>query len=310
MRGWRMTIGGGAAAALCGWLLTNSVPLGAQDAAPQKIAGGTFEASGIAHVPGTAGVLFVDDGRNREVFWMELGADGRQRAGAQRIPLDADVTDLEGITHDGNRFYVVGSQSKKTGFDGDGLVRFRFDPQTRRTSEVERIRGLKAWLAEHVRELNGTARVLGDEALNIEAIAWDPVNTRLLLGLRAPVVDGHALVIPLKLRDPSGPFTASNLRVDGATIRLPLDGAGIRSLEYDTAARAFRVITGAALNDETREFRILHWNGEAGSAAPLAVVAKFPRDLKPEGITSAALGTRQVSVLVFDVGRFSLLNTR
>ena len=278
--------------------------------APQRIAGGNFEASGVSHVAGTSGVLFVDDGRRREIFWMELDAAGRQRSAAVRVPLGADVTDLEGITSDGRRFYVVGSQSKHTGFDGDGLVRFRFDPQTRRTSEVERIRGLKAWLAGRVPELKGTARIPGDEALNMEGIAWDPARSRLLLGLRAPVVDGRALVIPLRLQDPAGPFSEANLRVDGPALRLPLEGAGIRSLEYDAGARAFRIITGAALNDENREFRILEWNGADGAAAPLPVVATFPRSLKPEGITPAAIGDRQVSVLVFDVGRFALLSTR
>src|SRR3712207_2160569 len=34
--------------------------------------GGTFEASGVAHVPGTDGVLFVDDGRWEEIFWMRV----------------------------------------------------------------------------------------------------------------------------------------------------------------------------------------------------------------------------------------------
>ncbi len=43
--------------------------------------GGTFEASGVAHVPGTDGVLFVDDGRPNEIFWMRLGTD-RKQAGA------------------------------------------------------------------------------------------------------------------------------------------------------------------------------------------------------------------------------------
>src|SRR5918997_387275 len=42
--------------------------------------GGTFEASGVAHVPGTDGVLFVDDGRDDEVFWMRL-TGGRAQAG-------------------------------------------------------------------------------------------------------------------------------------------------------------------------------------------------------------------------------------
>lgn len=313
MRTTRGLIGAAAfsAVVLSAWFMVRAGIASAPAASvPQRIAGGRFEASGVAHVPGTNGVLFVDDGRTREIFWMELSAEGRQRSAALPISLGADVTDLEGITFDGSRFYVVGSQSKHTGFDGDGLVRFRFDPRTRRTTDVERIRGLKAWLADRVPELKGTARVLGDEALNIEAIAWDPERGRLLLGLRAPVIAGKALVIPLKLQDAAGPFSAANLRVDGAAIRLPLQGAGIRSLEYDAGARAFRVISGAALNDETREFRILEWKGDAAAAGPLSVLATFPRSLKPEGITTASIGERRVSVLVFDVGRFALLSTQ
>ena len=280
---------------------------------PQPIAGGRFEASGVAYVPGTAGVLFVDDGRRREIMWMELDATGRQREAAVPVALGADVTDLEGMTSDGSRFYVVGSQSKHTGYDGDGLVRFRFDPRTRRVSDIERVRGLKAWLAEHVAELKGTARIIGDAALNIEGLAWDPSRSRLLLGLRAPVVDGKALIVPVALRNASGPFTVENLRVDGGAIRLPLEGAGIRSIEYDAGAGAFRVISGAALNVESRDFRVLEWSGE-DSSRPLRTLATFPRRLKPEGITVAALAGRHVSVLVFDVGRYALaqysVNTR
>ena len=294
-----------AAIAVCVAAEARNAPSGSS---PQPIAGGRFEASGVAHVPGTAGVLFVDDSRTREIMWMELDAAGRQRAAAVPVPLGADVTDLEGITWDGNRFYVVGSQSKKAGYDGDGIVRFHFDPRTRRVSGVERIRGLKGWLAEHVAELTGTARIVGDQALNIEGLAWDPARSRLLLGLRAPVVDGQALVVPLVLRDPSGPFAAANLRVDGRALRLPLGGAGIRSIEYDAGAGAFRVIAGAALAEKSRDFRIVEWKG-GDAPGPLRTLATCPASLKPEGITLATVGGRQVSVLVFDVGRYALLST-
>jgi hypothetical protein len=278
-----------------------------REALPRTIAGGFFEASGVAHVPGTAGVLFVDDASNRAIYWMEVSGDGAQKAPALRIPIAADITDLEGITSDGTNFYVVGSQSKRTGFQGDGLVRFTFDPTTRRTDAVERIQGLKAWLAAHVPELKGTAQRVGDHVLNIEGIAWDPNGSRLLLGLRAPVVNGHALVVPVKLQDPRGAFSAANLRVDGATIRLPLGGAGVRSIEYDPAARAFRVITGAGLNAENRDFQIVEWKGD-GSPSSLRVVASYNRRLKPEGITRATIDGRSVSVLVFDTSRFALID--
>ncbi|HWL40156.1 MAG TPA: DUF3616 domain-containing protein [Gemmatimonadaceae bacterium] len=268
------------------------------------IAGGLFEASGVAHVPGTNQLLFVDDGQTREIFMMELGPDGKQEGESVRIPLAADVTDLEGITSDGRHFYVVGSQSKLTGFDGDGLVRFTFDPKTSRAERVEPISGLKAWLAANVPELRGTDRTIGDHVLNIEAIAWDPRNDRLLLGLRAPVIDGHALIVPIRLTDSSAAFRRENLRLDGATIRVDLEGAGIRGLEYDQAASAFRLITGASLNEETLDFRLTEWDGISESA--VRDIATFPRTVKPEGSTRAALGGRPVTVIVFDVGRFTV----
>jgi hypothetical protein len=155
--------------------------------------------------------------------------------------------------------------------------------------------------------LKGTAHRIGDDVLNIEGIAWDPNGARLLLGLRAPVVNGHALVVPLKLQDPRGPFTAANLRVDGATIRLPLGGAGVRSIEYDPMARAFRVITGAGLDAETRDFQIVEWKGDAAPAS-LRVITSFGRNLKPEGITRATINGKPVSVVVFDTSRFALID--
>ncbi len=273
-------------------------------AMPPPIAGGEFEASGVAHVPNSNQLLFVDDGTTREIFLMELTRDGKQQGTAVPIALSADVTDLEGMTFDGRHFYVVGSQSKLTGFDGDGLVRFTFDPTTRLVAGVERIQGLKAWLAANVAELRGTESLLGDHVLNIEAIAWDSVGNRLLLGLRAPVVDGQALIVPVKLADSDAAFSRDNLRADGPAIRVNLNGAGVRSLEYDDRVKAYRLVTGASLNEETLEFRLVEWDGTAGST--VRDIAAFSRHIKPEGITRAEIDGRGLTVMVFDVGRFAI----
>ena len=273
---------------------------------PVRINGGTFEASGVVHVPATPSVLFVDDGRNQEVFWLELNADGSQKAAATPISLQADVTDLEGITHDGQSFYVVGSQSKTTGFEGDGLVRFRFDPETRKADRVERVQGLKQWLADNVAELRGTATILGDKALNIEGLAWDPVQRRLLFGLRAPVIDGQALIVAVTMRDPSSALRAENLVVEsGKAIRLSLGGAGIRSIEYDAPTSAFHIITGAGLNKENRDFRVLEWKGDGNDVRELA---RYSSKLKPEGITRAVIDGKPRTLIVFDTGRFTVLD--
>ena len=269
--------------------------------------GGTFEASGVAHVPGTDGVLFVDDGRADEIFWMRLG-EGRGQAGAIKpVKLGASVIDLEGITYDGTHFYVVGSQSKAKGGDLAGLVRFRFDAREQRAEGTEAVSGLKRFLAENVAELRGMAdRKYKDGGINVEGVAWDARGRRLLLGLRSPVVDGQALVVPLRLREPRGAFSVDNLEVEGAkAIRLPLGGAGIRSIEYDDRAKAFRIITGAGPNTEKMDFKLWEWDGDAARPA-LRETGTYDRRLKPEGVTRVASGGRDFTFIVFDTSGYAV----
>jgi len=237
---------------------------------------------------------------------MRLG-EGRKQAGAIKpVKLGANIIDLEGITTDGTHFYVVGSQSKPKGGDLAGLVRFRFDAHGQRAEGVESISGLKRFLAENVAELRGMAeRKYKDGGINVEGVAWDARGRRLLLGLRSPVVDGHALVVPLRLRDPQGAFSSDNLEVEGAkAIRLPLGGAGIRSIEYDERVKAFRVITGAGPNAEKLDFKLLEWDGDAARPT-LRETGAFDRRLKPEGITRVSSSSQDFSFIVFDTSGYA-----
>lgn len=277
----------------------------ADPAAMKAFSGGRFEASGVAHVPGTSGVLFVDDGRPNEIFWMQLREDGIQNGAVKAIKLGASVIDLEGITNDGSQFYIVGSQSKSKGGDLTGLVRFKFHAHGQRVEAVESVAGLKKFLADNVAELRGMANTsYKDGGINVEGIAWDAKGARLLLGLRSPVVDGHALVVPLKLQDPQGPLTQENLKVeDGKAIRLPLAGVGIRSIEFDERRKGFVVITGAAANSEKADFKLWEWNGDTSSPT-LRETDTFDRKLKPEGITRFTNGKRDFTFIVFDTSGY------
>jgi hypothetical protein len=277
----------------------------AQPPAPvTAFSGGTFEASGVVYVPGTDGVLFVDDGRPDEIFWMKLGAARNQNGAIKAIKLGASVVDLEGITTDGSHFYVVGSQSKSKSDELAGLVRFKFDPQSQRVEGVETVNGLKRFLATNVAELRGMEEIkYKDGGINVEGVAWDARGGRLLLGLRSPIVDGHALVVPLKLRDPRGAFSYDNLEVDGAkAIRLPLGGAGVRSIEYDERRKCFSVITGAAANSEQTDFKIWEWDA---AQSTLREAGTFDRGLKPEGITRVSSGGRDFTFIVFDTSVYA-----
>lgn len=281
-------------------------PHSALPAPMTAFSGGTFEASGVAHVAGTDSVLFVDDGRPNEVFLMQVGGDRKQTGAIKTVDIATSIIDLEGITTDGEYFYIVGSQSKSKGADLAGLARFKFDAASQRAVGTEAASGLKKFLADNVAELRGLENTkYNDGGINVEGVAWDPQNKRLLLGLRSPVVDGNALIVPLKLRDTKAAFSFDNLEVEGRkAIRLPLGGAGIRSIEYDDARKAFFLITGAGPNSEKIDFKTWEWSGD-GATPALRELETFDRRLKPEGITRFANGARDFIFIVFDTSGYA-----
>jgi hypothetical protein len=288
-----------------------SVSIASSSVSPLPItifSGGSFEASGVAHVPGTNSVLFVDDDRPSEVFWMRLGDDRKQSGEIKSIPIATSIIDLEGITFDGEYFYVVGSQSKARGADLAGLARFTFDAANQRAVGTQAVSGLKKFLADNVAELRGMESTTYDNGgINVEGIAWDPRNKRLLLGLRSPVVGDQALVVPLKLRDTKAALSFDNLEVEGRkAIRLPLGGAGIRSIEWDESRKTFSLITGAGPDAEKMDFKTWEWSGD--DAAPtLRELKRFDRRLKPEGITRVSNGGRDYIFVVFDTSGYAAM---
>jgi hypothetical protein len=269
--------------------------------------GGKFDASGVAQVAGTDGVLFVCNQRSGHVFWMRLDQNGRQVGAITAVALGVEIEDMEGITTDGTYFYVVSSQSRPKAIAGAGIVRFKFDAQGQRVEQVESILGLKKFLTENVAELREAGETKGkDGGLNIEGLAWDPQKARLLLGLRSPIVEGHALLVPLRLRDREGAFSIDNLEVqDSKAIRLPLKGVAIRGIEYDGRAKAFKLISGAADYQKQIDFVLWDWDGNEQRPV-LRQLDTFEGSLKPEGVTRATVGNRDFLFIVFDASGYTV----
>ncbi len=270
------------------------------------IEGGTFEASDVVHVPGTEGVLFVDDNHETEVFWMQMNDEGEQVGAVKPVKLGTSVADPEGITSDGSNFYIVGSQSRAKGGDQNTLVRFQFDAATQSVTKAEAIGDLRSFLVERVPELKDKKGEGG--GLNIEGLAWDPVRGRLLLGLRSPLINGHALVIALKFGDPKAGFSVSNLALaEPSIIRLPLGGLGIRGFEYDDRLKSFSIIAGAPEQMERTDFKVWEWNGEHNTPT-VREIATLNRDLKPEGITRVKAKDSDFLLVVCDSSRYLKLD--
>jgi Protein of unknown function (DUF3616) len=273
--------------------------------AGSPINGGPFEASGAVYVPGTDSVLFIDDGRPDEILLMQVDQSGQQVGTARALKLGARVENPEGITFDGAHFYVVGSQSIPKRAEQNAVARFVFDPNAQTITGVEVIKDLRGLLLAKVAALQvDGGRKGADGGLNIEGIAWDPLNNRLLLGLRSPIKDGRALVLPIKLRDAGGPFSADNLDLaDSRPIELSLAGSGIRDIQYDSNLKSFLLISGAPENQIKGEFILWQWDGTSQPRQ----VARLDSNIKPEGVTGVKLGGGYI-LMVGDANRYLKFN--
>lgn len=275
---------------------------------PTPFRGPSFESSGVINVPGANGVLFVDDGRPGEVFWTRLDESGRQIGEVEAVNTKASVYDPESITFDGSYFYVIGSQSDRKAGKRNALVRFRFDPNSRGVSNVEKVEDVRAFLLRSVPELKGAGEKPGTEGgLNVEGITWDPENKVFMLGLRSPLMEDQALIVPVRLKDAGGPLSLDSLDPAGQPIKLRLGDLGVRDIHYDSRLKSFLIIAGAPKDREKGNFSLWQWDG-GREAAGLRKIADLDPRLKPEGVTRAEIAGADFVFLVFDSSSYAKLD--
>jgi hypothetical protein len=101
-----------------------------------------------------------------------------------------------------------------------------------------------------------------------------------------------------------GPARRETLVEGAKAIRLPLGGAGVRSIEYDERAKAFRLIAGAGPNSEKMDFKLWEWDGDATRPA-LRETGTYDRRLKPEGVTRVSAAGRDFTFIVFDTSGYT-----
>ncbi len=113
--------------------------------------------------------------------------------------------------------------------------------------------------------------------LNIEGLSATPGGA-LLIGLRNPVPDGKALLIPLE--NPLD-VIAGKSAILGSPIRLALGGRGVRSIEYVPALNSYLIIAG--LPGVGGKFELYRWSGSPSEEAKLVRGVKFD-GFQPEGM--------------------------
>lgn len=273
--------------------------------------GGVFEASGVVQVPGTDGIYFVDDSRPGEILWMALDESGRQSGPIKPIEIGASIADPEAVAYGGSFFYMVGSQSRNEPPERNSLVRFALDPVNKTLlGQADVMPNLRDYLIENVPELKSVADVK-ENGIDIEGIAYDSVGDRLLLGFRSPLVNGKALIVPIKLRNPRGAFSADNILPPGPAIQIQLGGLGIRDFEFDVRSSTYFLIAGAPVHGETPTFSLWEWNGGVDQQNPDSnprEISKLDGKMKPEGVTHARIAGRDFIFIVGDGSSYMKLD--
>ena len=268
------------------------------------------EASGAIAVPGGNGLLLVDDGRKNELLWMPLDDTGKQAGDLKPVPLNVKFFDAEAITYGNSYFYVITSQSDPGKAESNTLLRFAFDPQTQtlRGAQAEIVSDLRGFLLKSVPEISAKGAEPGlNGGLNIEGLAYDPNNERLLLGLRSPFLGSQAVLVPLKLINPLLPLSLNNLKVDTpSVIPLGLGGQGVRDITYDAHLKTFLIISGAPETERKTDFGLWEWSGN--TADQPRRIARLEEKYKPEGITGVSLNGQNFVIVVGDAGSYLKLD--
>lgn len=274
--------------------------------------GGMFEASSVVQVPGTDGVLFVDDRKLDEILWMQVDESGKQKGTTKPITLGASVADLEGITYGNGYYYVCGSQSDPKDGEQNAIARFTFDAVSQTAKGIEVVANFRGFLLSNLPELKGEGEKNGKEGgLNIEGLAWDPKQNRLLLGLRSPQMNGNAVIVPVAFQNPNGPFSTDNLKVaDPRAIQLPLEGLGVRDIQFDSHLDAFLIISGAPEHHEKKlGFKLWQWNGDSTSTdSALQALTDLDLQMKPEGVTHFDFAGHDFIFIVGDAGVYAKID--
>ncbi|HEY8877714.1 MAG TPA: DUF3616 domain-containing protein [Roseateles sp.] len=244
--------------------------------------------------------IVADDEHNRLTVYRR----GEPKAVGE-VELDAFLktakeADLEGAAQVGNRIYWIASHARNSaGKLREDRQRF-FATEVRGTMAEPVGQPYTALLADllatpalaPLKLSDAAARAAeADGGFNIEGLAAAPDGS-LLIGLRNPIPQGRALVIPLL--NPADLVAGQRPARFGSAIRLDLGGRGVRSI--DRVGGSYLIVAGPPADEGS--FALFRWSGRPGDV-PTPVKADLGT-LRPEALFAWPDG--QITLLSDDGG--------
>lgn len=271
---------------------------------------GTVNASALV-ADGDSRFLVVDDLTDDAFFELTFTPDGRKAGPLVRRPvaglsseLVQDLEDATIVDSGGTRVIIAISslEADEAEPTDAGLVRVTTGADGSLAGEV--MPGFRNWLLSNYPALLETRG--GADHLDVQGLAWDPRRSVLLVGARSATKAGKPLILPVRVRDWSGPWTIGNLeRADPVELQIGDDRnpKGVTGLAWDERRHAFALIIGNAPPGRG-SYGIYIWDGgDSGKVSRISDLMFDPR-MRPEGIAFGTIGGRPASVVVDDNGGY------
>ncbi len=275
------------------------------------LSSGIYEPSGV-HQLRDGRVLVVEDEPSHPFALLTFGSAG----GIHSVQLTPNrmfgkngpyqqfrkLDDLEGVTVD-SRGYVYAITSHSDASDGSygknrgKLVRFSISGED--IVEPVVVTGLRKKLFESFPELQHSG---GGQGINIEGLALNAAQDRLLLGFRSPMDDqGNALVVVIS--DPDALFSQKNgFHFEPNLIRLDLNGNAIRGMSYDPRLRGYLIVAGDSAKGSGKQNQLWFWSGEPDMPAKRAMVKGVNGMKNAEGVSPLQINGQSRILIVSDDG--------
>jgi hypothetical protein len=272
---------------------------------------GLYEPSGVQQLP-DGRFLIVEDEAQRPFALLTFDRSGKptiQRPSRTSASLadNPQLDDLEGIALGEQGYvYAITSHSLKRNGKRDParerLVRLRVEGD--RLLELAAKGGLREQITARLESLDRTGRNPSKRhsaGLNIEGLAFDPGHSRLMIGLRSPLVDGKAVIFAIE--SPAVAFTTgAKPRIEAVPFLLDLDGGGIRALAYDPRLQGFLIVSRADRGRHERKVKLWQWEGDQKIAPRRLPLDSGSRLEGAEGVCPARIEGIDQILIVRDNG--------
>jgi len=206
-----------------------------------------------------------------------------------------EVEDLESITSDNNLIYASTSftttKNHKVKGARNRLIMFTYNDGA--IEDVYLYKNLKQVLYKHFPKIfKETLFSSGD--INIEGLSFNPHTKSLLIGFRAPLDDGQALLVDIK--NPKEIFLENKEPIFSDIIRLNLNGKGIRDITFDEQKGGYWIIAGSSGNRNSN-FQLWFWDRKKSKVQR---VKNHPNIGFGEGITVINKDSSNVGLLIVE----------